>query len=154
MPILRDSEDIYDEKSETLALEFNLLRLETQQNQTKFEGWLEYSLTIYDGEKQLVQRVGAIHEDDVKFLEGFLGKLKADSEDYEPIEPDFVLGIKHVNEEEWALSCMVNYGEVKHKYYGHSAIGIRLLTDESNARKFADELKEQRISLTKEIERG
>jgi hypothetical protein len=154
MPILRDSEDIYDDEREALALELSLLRLETYPDKKAFEGWIVYSLTLFEGTKKLVQREGTIHKDDVKFIEGLLGRPKNDPEEYMPIEPDFTFNLQSIGEGDWKLTCMVNYGEVKHKYYGESAIGLSLRISESDAQRFAEELHEQRDRIMETISKN
>lgn len=156
MAILRDSEDIYDDESEALSLELNLLRLERKE---AFEGWIAYRLIVREAERTLVEREGAIHEDDVAFIEKLLIKLPENPEEFAPMEPDFRLHLKRITsiadeDKECVLTCMVNYGEVRHKFYGQSALGVALRITEDDAQKFARELQDQRVNLTKDIVRS
>lgn len=157
MPILRDSEDIYEnEEEEALSLELILRKLEANQDLTNYEGWISYSLVLREGKKNLVQRDGSIHEDDVKYLVGLFSDSKDAAENYVPLEPDFELSLKQLGElngRDLVITCFVNHGEVRHAYYGQSAIGVKLRIARSDAKEFAEQLKRQRDSLLRNVER-
>jgi hypothetical protein len=148
MPTLTDEEDIYDNE-QPLSFELNLLSLETSQNQTS-EGWINYELRLTGVKGTLIHRNGTIHDGDVRSLEKIFSNLEADSCDFEPLEPDFILALKYLeNKEAWGFTCMVNYGAAKHKYYGTTAIGFRLKVTKICAQAFASQLKDARIAITK-----
>lgn len=78
-----------------------------------------------------------------------LSNRKKDS--FEPLEPDFQLEIEPLEDDEYTLTCMVNHGASIDGVYGASAI-VRLVVTRPAAEKFANELKTQRIALTKNME--
>jgi hypothetical protein len=149
MPTLTDEENIYDNE-QPLSVALNLLNLEVFQNQTT-DGWIHYELRLTDGKRSLVELVGTLHDSDVRMLEKMLNNLADDSCDFEPLEPDFTFALEYLeDEEDWGLTCMVNYGAAKHKYYGTTAIGFRLKITKLNAQKFASQLKDARVAITKD----
>jgi len=100
----------------------------------------------------VVATKGTIHDTDVRTLESTLRDLPKKLGRFEPMEPDFRLHIEHVNDDEYELTCLVDYQNTVSRIYGTSALGGSILITSSTAQRFAEELRAERITLTKDLD--
>jgi hypothetical protein len=132
-----------------LSVDIRLLDQETYMHNDT-EGWLEYRLELKAGSKVVASSHGTIHDSDVRAIEDVCMKLSTSSQEYEPMEPDFYIGLIKLTDDEATFSCYADSGisSEQNGAYSGSHIGISISCVPQDIISFGTKLREERILIT------
>lgn len=100
--------------------------------------WLQYTISIAKGSSKLTARDAAMTSDELEQLNRFLGQGKTGV--FAPLESDFELRLEILEDGQHLLTCFIEDGVEKVGHYTGTGIGIRMLTNNMDLKKFAEQL--------------